>query len=459
MALAFLLAPFFSSADSFTDGPDIFKNGNIDLKPKLEKLQFCVTASYGDAIGVVCGDSVEPLQKPACDALASSIPTSSTPSGIWPKRTYGATSCKVVNGGFELWRDITTTFGDKYDWGCRCYVPGDTYGPSPKKIGSPSMSNSSETMAKTCPPEGHPQHTYDANKDSCATPADMTMYDSCDYNDVHATPVVNPVACIKKTDGSSCGVTAVSVGGGKSVYMPSEINCYEDQYPILDENGGPNTMPDGDDGECTQDGYYNYCSAKPEDECPNGVCKAGCGNMKGQFVCITPIKKGDDDDKDDGKDGGKDDGKDGGKDDGKDGDKNDGKGGDKDDGKDGGNSGGGNSGGACDTPGNCSTSVSTKTAPSKGLKGFWKSDYPDGLGGLVKTKVLDSQDSQFYSFIETFNPSLGGGSAPPLQLCFNLGFVNFGCQDFKIDPRIYAAMRIFILITAGFTCRKILFGG
>ncbi|KGJ86458.1 hypothetical protein GAB14E_0731, partial [Colwellia psychrerythraea] len=116
--------------------------------------------------------------------------------------------------------------------------------------------------------------------------------------------------------------------------------------------------------------------------------------------------------------------------------------------------------GFCDQEGNCSTNIATRTEPSDGLKGFWKTDYPDGLVGIMEGKILDAQGTAFYGFIESFNPSLGSGAAPPMQLCFNMGsMANFGCHSLLIDPRVYPAIRIFILITAGFLCRKILFGG
>lgn len=114
----------------------------------------------------------------------------------------------------------------------------------------------------------------------------------------------------------------------------------------------------------------------------------------------------------------------------------------------------------CDKEGNCETGITTKTEPSDGLEGFWKSDYPDGINGIVDGKISDAKNTEFFVFLESFNPTLGNGSAAPMQICFNLGSMgNFGCQSFKIDPRVYPAIRIFILITAGFLCRKILFGG
>lgn len=133
-------------------------------------------------------------------------------------------------------------------------------------------------------------------------------------------------------------------------------------------------------------------------------------------------------------------------------------------GKDATGSGGGGGGdsdeGFCDTEGNCTTSIDTKTEPSEGLEGFWESEYENGLQGVMDEKLIDIQASEFYGFLDQFNPSLGAGSAPSYDMCFNIGALgNFGCHNFNIDPRTFPAIKIFILVTAGFLCRRILFGG
>lgn len=125
----------------------------------------------------------------------------------------------------------------------------------------------------------------------------------------------------------------------------------------------------------------------------------------------------------------------------------------------GGGGGDGDGDGFCETEGNCSTSIDTKTAPSDGLTGFWVSEYENGLQGVFDEKLIDIRQTEFYSLLDQFKPTFGGGSAPIFQFCFNMGFVNFGCQSLDIDSRVFPAIRIFILITAVFLCRRILFGG
>lgn len=127
--------------------------------------------------------------------------------------------------------------------------------------------------------------------------------------------------------------------------------------------------------------------------------------------------------------------------------------------KDGGGGGGDSDEGFCDGEGNCSTSVEIRTEPSDGLEGFWETEYEEGLQGIFEEKLIDVKQTEFYLFLDQFKPTFGGGSAPDYQFCFDLGFVNFGCQSLGIDSRVFPAVRIFILITAVFLCRKILFGG
>ena len=128
--------------------------------------------------------------------------------------------------------------------------------------------------------------------------------------------------------------------------------------------------------------------------------------------------------------------------------------------------GGGGGGGSldgdvvCDSEGNCEGGIETDIEPSDGLVGYWESEYENGLQGIMDEKFLDVQSTEFFTFLDQFNPSISGGSAPSYQMCFNIGSLgNFGCHDFNIDPRTFPAIRIFILVSAGFLCRRILFGG
>jgi len=106
-----------------------------------------------------------------------------------------------------------------------------------------------------------------------------------------------------------------------------------------------------------------------------------------------------------------------------------------------------------------STQIGRNIEPSENLKGFYTSVYPTGVNGMFEGKIEGFKTTEFYVFLEQFKPTFTG--APPnMSFCMNFGaYMNLGCFDLVLDPRIWPALKIFILITAGFTCRKILFGG
>jgi len=97
--------------------------------------------------------------------------------------------------------------------------------------------------------------------------------------------------------------------------------------------------------------------------------------------------------------------------------------------------------------------------PQTAVIGFYNSVYPLGVEGMFAGKVEEFKETEFYAFLDQFKPTFSG-TAPDMSFCMNFGtHMNLGCFDLVLDPRIWPALKIFILVTAGFTCRKILFGG
>lgn len=122
-------------------------------------------------------------------------------------------------------------------------------------------------------------------------------------------------------------------------------------------------------------------------------------------------------------------------------------------------SGGGVGGGVGGDEDGEGTEKTRNTEPSEGLEGFYESEYEDGFEGMFSEKMAEYKETEFFAFLEQFKPSFGG-SAPNMSFCMNFGsYMNLGCFSLNLDPRIFPALKIFILITAGFTCRKIIFGG
>jgi hypothetical protein len=106
------------------------------------------------------------------------------------------------------------------------------------------------------------------------------------------------------------------------------------------------------------------------------------------------------------------------------------------------------------------TSLTRNTEPTDGAKSFWESDYPNGITSLWDEKTDQFSQTEYVQFLDDFNPNLPNGQPMDLNFCFNLGAMgNYGCHALPIDSSIWAAIRIFILVTAGFLCRALIFGG
>ncbi|WP_138552524.1 hypothetical protein [Pseudoalteromonas rubra] len=92
---------------------------------------------------------------------------------------------------------------------------------------------------------------------------------------------------------------------------------------------------------------------------------------------------------------------------------------------------------------------------------FWESSYPDGLPGIWSEKSELLSNTPAISFLDKFKFNTSGGAPSSPNWCFNLGRnMNFGCVELVvISPPVLAFIRICILITAVFTCRRIIFGG
>ena len=91
---------------------------------------------------------------------------------------------------------------------------------------------------------------------------------------------------------------------------------------------------------------------------------------------------------------------------------------------------------------------------------FYESSYENGFEGVWEEKSLAFKQTETVKFIEQFKFD-SGGEAPETQICFDLGRkMDFGCADLPIaSPQLLAIIKIFILITAAFLCRALIFGG
>jgi len=92
-------------------------------------------------------------------------------------------------------------------------------------------------------------------------------------------------------------------------------------------------------------------------------------------------------------------------------------------------------------------------------KSWVQSSFPDGVQGLWEDRKDAFDRSAMKGYLDSFVPSLQAGAIDPFQLCFNLGFYNYGCHSFSIPDYVIAFLRLVILISAGFYCQRLVFGG
>lgn len=105
------------------------------------------------------------------------------------------------------------------------------------------------------------------------------------------------------------------------------------------------------------------------------------------------------------------------------------------------------------------TNVSNTFNPESSAS-FYESEYENGFAGVWEEKSSEFQQTEAYQFLQQFKFN-GGGAAPDTSMCFNLGqFMDFGCSELPVpDAGLLAILKVFILISAAFLCRRLIFGG
>lgn len=85
--------------------------------------------------------------------------------------------------------------------------------------------------------------------------------------------------------------------------------------------------------------------------------------------------------------------------------------------------------------------------------------YPEGMTSIYETHKAAFQDSSVHEYLQGFNPIISGNAPTSWQFCIDVGFANLGCHSLELPPYILSFVRLIILITAGFLCRRLIFGG
>jgi hypothetical protein len=86
--------------------------------------------------------------------------------------------------------------------------------------------------------------------------------------------------------------------------------------------------------------------------------------------------------------------------------------------------------------------------------------YPEGITSIYEDHKAKFQDSTIHEYMKGFVPQLSGAAPNSWEFCINFdGMANLGCHTVELPPYVISFVRLIILISAGFLCRRLIFGG
>jgi hypothetical protein len=98
------------------------------------------------------------------------------------------------------------------------------------------------------------------------------------------------------------------------------------------------------------------------------------------------------------------------------------------------------------------------TVPSNAPDSFYTSKYSDGLTGVWNSHKQQLNNSQFMQSLSSLNSGVPDqGSCPTWSM--DLTAMRLGVVNLSVDCNIFGYIKIFVLLTAAFACRAIIFGG
>lgn len=103
--------------------------------------------------------------------------------------------------------------------------------------------------------------------------------------------------------------------------------------------------------------------------------------------------------------------------------------------------------------------VTVSAGSSGGTDSWWETSYPEGFSGIVESHTNSISDSFKNSSFASTGLS-DSGSVPSWSIDLNINpKMQFGVHVLKVDPSIWAVIKLILLCTTLFSCRKIIFGG
>lgn len=94
--------------------------------------------------------------------------------------------------------------------------------------------------------------------------------------------------------------------------------------------------------------------------------------------------------------------------------------------------------------------------PSIGTGSWYEKKYPDGLAGVFSTNFETMKNTPLAGLMTQLVPTISGGAHSG---CFTIPVWNMGDMQLCIPPGVLTALGIFMLLTALFGARAIIFGG
>ncbi|UJX27714.1 hypothetical protein L3Q70_17415 (plasmid) [Pseudoalteromonas sp. CF6-2] len=507
MKITLYAMALFSAFFVYADEPDLdtLVPAKVDTVPCSG--YYRAGTSY-DGTTKVCGPTKSENDLASCELAVSQVPQSEVRGGYYTTY-YKDTFCRLENGTVQGYQNVQTVFDDPS-------TPDSVYS---SKL-SLYAANLSGEETYFCPPDNYPEHTIKV-ENQCAKPkapepeepdpSDCDEFGNNSFlppNDSLNVPAGGSV-CYTTASGSQCKFKKNPFGSG---YEQTGEQCTGEEPPYPEPDITPPDNPD-DPNACATVGTtdpHAVCPVNPNDVCNRIIvkgsagdkvmnqCPAGCGSVNGQYVCAYPDKNGDgipDENQDPQK----------GNDTKDPNDPNDETpdstktnnllyGLDKKIGI--GNSrltgiktgiegmtkeqmkGNGSlaaiASNTAKTANNTlgisentaeilksisETEISDSFNPENSAS-FYESSYEEGFTGVWQEKSAEFKQTEAYQFLQQFKFN-GGGSAPDTRICFNLGSnMDFGCAELPVpDAGLLAILKVFILISAAFLCRRIIFGG
>lgn len=104
------------------------------------------------------------------------------------------------------------------------------------------------------------------------------------------------------------------------------------------------------------------------------------------------------------------------------------------------------------------TDATCNGAGTAGPSSWWTSSYPEGAMGIVNQHKEQFFASEAYSAMKGESLAQGTGAIPVWNMCFDLGFANYGCKELMVPEIVWTFIKAIMLFGAAIYSRQIIIG-